>query len=175
MDDFLGGRDDWSLAGCSVAAALDVVGARSTLLLLREASLGTTRFSDFATRAGLSEPMTARRLKDLVAEGLLDRHAYQEPGSRARDEYRLTTKGEALVPVLMALRQWGDRYASPDAGPTLRVQHARCGAELHVEVRCATGHRVGLTEAEVRPGPGLSTTADFPVVQSGLRSPERNP
>jgi DNA-binding HxlR family transcriptional regulator len=155
VDDFLGERDTWTSEGCSIAGALDLVGARSTLLLLREASLGTTRFGDFVSRVGLSEPMAARRLKDLVGEGLLERRSYREPGSRAREEYRLTVKGQALVPVLMALRQWGDEYASPEAGPTLRMAHADCGAELRVEVRCAAGHRVGRGEVEVTPGPGL--------------------
>ena len=159
MSDLAAERADWSTDGCSIAATLDLVGARSTMLLMREASLGTTRFSDFAVRAQLSEPMTARRLKDLVATGLLERHTYREPGSRGRDEYRLTAKGRDLVPALMALRQWGDRYASPEAGPTLAVDHADCGAPVQVELRCTEGHRVGPGEVEVSPGPGLVRTS----------------
>lgn len=154
MDDVQEDDGDWPAGGCSIASTLDVVGARSTLLLLREASLGTTRFGDFVAGAQLSEPMTARRLKGLVADGLLERKSYREPGSRVRDEYLLTEKGLDLMPVLMALRQWGDRYASPPAGPALLIRHAGCGARVRAEVRCEAGHPVGLGEAEVVQGPG---------------------
>ncbi|MEU6203079.1 helix-turn-helix domain-containing protein [Micromonospora musae] len=155
MTDLLADRDGWLMTNCSIARTLDVVGNRSTLLLLREASLGTRRFDDFAARVGISEPVAAARLKQLVADGLLERRPYQEPGKRTRDEYVLTDKGAQLVPVLVALRQWGDAWAADEAGPSVRLEHHDCGAEVHAVLRCAGGHDVEPDELDVRPGPGL--------------------
>src|SRR3954469_19321890 len=110
-------RSGWTASRCSVAKALDVLGARSAFLILREAFYGTTRFDDFAQRVGLSESVTAARLRELVGEGLLEREAYQEPGQRTRHRYRLTEKGADLLPVLVALMRWGDRWVDDDGGP----------------------------------------------------------
>ncbi|MBQ1043033.1 MULTISPECIES: winged helix-turn-helix transcriptional regulator [unclassified Micromonospora] len=155
MTDLLAQRDSWSTANCSIARALEVVGNRTTLLLLREASFGTRRFDDFARRVGVSEPVAATRLKQLVADGLLDRRPYREPGQRTRDEYVLTAKGSDLIPVLVALRQWGDTYAADEAGPAVRVAHDECGAAVHARLRCDAGHDVPPSELAVLPGPGL--------------------
>ncbi|MCO7221019.1 helix-turn-helix domain-containing protein [Klenkia sp. PcliD-1-E] len=134
---------------CPVAATLDLVGSRSSLLLMREAALGTRRFADFAVRTGLSEPMTARRLAELVDAGLLARADYREPGQRVRQEYRLTSSGVDFLPVITALRQWGDAHADVPGGRPLRVDHAGCGAEVVAEVRCTAGHAVPPAEAVV--------------------------
>ncbi|MET7750338.1 helix-turn-helix domain-containing protein [Micromonospora sp. NPDC005367] len=159
MTDLLANRDAWLMTNCSIARALDVVGNRSTLLLLREASLGTRRFDDFAARVGISEPVAAARLKQLVADGLLERRPYQEPGKRTRDEYVLTEKGAQLIPVLAALRQWGDTWAADPAGPSVWLAHHDCGAEVHAVLRCAAGHDVEPDGLDVRPGPGLILAA----------------
>ncbi|MGW5671677.1 winged helix-turn-helix transcriptional regulator [Micromonospora sp. NPDC003776] len=153
MTYLLAQRDTWSTANCSIARALDVVGNRTTLLLLREASFGTRRFDDFARRAGVSEPVAAARLKQLVADGLLERRPYRQPGQRTRDEYQLTPKGRDLLPVLAALRQWGDAYAVDE--PSVRVTHHDCGAPVQVALRCAAGHDVPPGEVDALPGPGL--------------------
>ncbi|PGH44683.1 transcriptional regulator [Micromonospora sp. WMMA1996] len=158
MTDFLAQRDSWSTANCSIARALEVVGNRTTLLLLREASFGTRRFDDFARRVGVSEPVAATRLKQLVADGLLDRRPYREPGQRTRDEYVLTAKGRDLLPVLVALRQWGDAYAADEVGPSVLVTHHDCGADVHARLRCDAGHDVPADELAVLPGPGLRTS-----------------
>ncbi|MDG4800674.1 helix-turn-helix domain-containing protein [Micromonospora sp. WMMD980] len=158
MTDLLARRDSWSTANCSIARAIEVVGNRTTLLLLREALFGTRRFDDFARRVGVSEPVAATRLKQLVADGLLDRRPYREPGRRTRDEYVLTAKGRDLLPVLAALRQWGDAYAADEAGPSVRVTHHDCGADVHARLRCDAGHDVPPGELTVLPGPGLRTS-----------------
>ncbi|WP_200207058.1 winged helix-turn-helix transcriptional regulator [Micromonospora coerulea] len=155
MTDLLAQRDSWQNSNCSIARAVEVVGNRSTLLLLREASFGTRRFDDFARRVGISEPVAAARLKQLVADGLLERRPYREPGQRTRDEYQLTRKGQELLPALTALRQWGDAWAADDAGPSVRVEHQDCGAAVHARLRCDAGHDVPPAEIDVRPGPGL--------------------
>src|SRR5436305_13087412 len=102
-------RDGWTADRCTIAKTLDVITTRSAFLLLREAFYGTTRFAEFAERAGLSEPVTAARLKELVGAGLLEREDYREPGERTRQCYGLTDKGADLFPALAALMQWGDR------------------------------------------------------------------
>ncbi|MGH2884257.1 MAG: winged helix-turn-helix transcriptional regulator, partial [Solirubrobacteraceae bacterium] len=82
-----------------MAKALQVLSTRSALLIMREAFYGTTRFDDFAERVGISQPVAAARLRELVDEGLLEREDYREPGQRTRQRYRLTEKGADLFPA----------------------------------------------------------------------------
>jgi DNA-binding HxlR family transcriptional regulator len=145
-------RERWSAVDrCSIGKALDVVRTRSAFLVMREAFYGTTRFDDFAERVGLSDPVTASRLKELVDEGLLEREDYREPGSRTRKAYRLTDQGADLFPVLVALMEWGDRWENDGGGVELR--HRDCGARAHIELRCEQGHTLesGDLELAVRP------------------------
>ena len=146
--------DTWSRDNCSVLRTLELLGARSTLLMLREAFLGTRRFDDFARRVGVTESVAAARLRDLVAHGLLERHPYQEPGQRTRHEYRLTAKGRDLLPVVLALMTWGDTYLADPGGPPLVITHEGCGEPVRAEARCAAGHRVRADEAHPHAGPG---------------------
>jgi DNA-binding HxlR family transcriptional regulator len=139
-------RQGWTAEGCPIAGAIDVVGARSAFLLLREAFYGTTRFADFAERVGISEPVAAARLGELVTDGLLQRTPYREPGQRTRSAYRLTDKGAAFFPVLAALMEWGDTWL-PRAG--VELQHHDCGSAVHTELRCGHGHRVEVGELDL--------------------------
>jgi len=134
-------RGAWMAGECSLARALDVVSTRSAFLLLREAFYGTARFDDFAERAGISEPVAAARLRELVDAGLLTREQYREPGQRSRLAYRLTEKGADLFPALAALMQWGDKWLSASGGP-IELRHRDCGEPVAVELRCAAGHPV---------------------------------
>jgi DNA-binding HxlR family transcriptional regulator len=135
-------RSGWTANRCSVAKALDVVRTRSALLILREAFYGATRFDQFAERAQLSDPVTADRLRELVDEGILEREPYREPGQRTRQMYRLTEKGADLLPVLVALMQWGDRWLQ-DAGPPVQLMHEDCGGRITAQLRCEHDHVVG--------------------------------
>jgi DNA-binding HxlR family transcriptional regulator len=139
-------RQGWVAANCPIDRALGVVGTRSALLLMREAFYGTTRFADFAERAGISEPVAAERLRDLVEQGLIEREPYREPGQRTRMQYRLTQRGEELFPVLVALMQWGDRWLGP-AGVELR--HRGCGQAVTAALRCSEGHEPELGEVDL--------------------------
>lgn len=139
-------RAGWEARGCTIAQAMDVVGTRSAFLLIREAFYGTTRFDEFAQRVGISEPVAAARLKELVELGLLQRHPYQEPGQRTRLEYRLTEMGVDLFPALVALYQWGDRWLTP-AG--VELQHHDCGAQVHAELRCEQGHPLSVGDVDL--------------------------
>lgn len=148
-------RENWSTENCSIARTMKVVGTRAAVLILREAFFGTSRFDDFARRVGISEPAAAARLKELAAEGVLERVPYQEPGQRTRFEYRLTPKGLALQPLISAMRQWGDEWASDPAGPPVRVVHRDCGAPVRVKLRCEAGHDVATGQLEYEAGSGL--------------------
>ncbi|HZZ55771.1 MAG TPA: helix-turn-helix domain-containing protein [Trebonia sp.] len=139
-------RGGWEASDCAIARAMDVVGTRSAFLLMREAFYGTTRFDEFAQRAGISEPVAAARLKELVDLGLLDRHPYQEPGRRTRLEYRLTDMGVDLFPALVALHRWGDRWLTP-AG--VEMQHRECGAPVRAELRCEKGHPLTIGDVDL--------------------------
>ena len=101
----------WSVGNaCSVAKLLDLLSTKTVFLAVRESLFGTTRFEDFVERIGTSAPAVSRALKQLEASGLMVRVPYQEPGKRARDEYRLTAAGEDLLPVHLAMSQWGDKH-----------------------------------------------------------------
>jgi len=141
-------RAGWTATECSMARALDVVSTRSAFLLLREAFYGTSRFDDFAERAGISEPVAAARLRELVAAGLLTREEYREPGQRSRLAYRLTEQGADLFPVLAALMRWGDRWLNASGGP-IGLRHRDCGEPVELELRCAAGHRISPGELDL--------------------------
>ena len=141
-------RGAWTADRCTIAAALEVIPTRSAFLILREAFYGTTRFDDFAERVGISEPVAAARLRELVDNGLLERQDYREPGQRTRQRYRLTEKGADLFPTLVALMQWGDRWLDERGGP-VELRHRDCGEPVAVELRCAAGHDVGPDELDL--------------------------
>lgn len=105
--------------GCPVARALDVVGDWWTLLIIRDAFAGVTRFGDFQKHLGVAKNILATRLKDMVEQGLL-----QTSEVGARSEYQLTDKGRALMPVLVTLAQWGGAHA------TRTGRRARAGCAL---------------------------------------------
>jgi len=143
----------WSAQNCSVARTLDVVGEKWTLLVLREAFFGIRRFEDMRARTAIPRQVLSVRLARLVAEGILCRESYQEQGQRQRHEYRLTSKGVDLYPVLLALKSFGDRYLADPEGPSVELSHRGCGAPVEQELRCLAGHD-HLHARDVRPGPG---------------------
>lgn len=129
---------------CPIDRAMKVVGSRSTMLLMREASYGTTRFDVFVARSGMTEAVTAKRLRELVDVGLLSRVPYREPGQRTRHEYLLTESGRDLMPAVFALGQWGNKHLPRDGSP--RMSHHECDAPVRVEFRCTEDHTVELDE-----------------------------
>ena len=134
---------------------MGVLGERWTLVVLREVFCGVRRFEEMRVRTGIPRQVLTDRLAKLVAHGLLRRVPYQEPGARMREEYRLTPKGFDLYPVLVALREWGDRYLADPEGPPLMTAHRDCGAQVHTVLRCADGHELAVPREVVpRPGPG---------------------
>jgi DNA-binding HxlR family transcriptional regulator len=152
-------RDSWSADACSIRRALEIAGTRSALIILREAFYGTTRFDDFAERAGVSEPVAAARLRELVDGGLLEREPYRTAGQRTRMAYRLTDKGAGLFPALVALMQWGDRWLAPD-GPPVVLRHDGCEEPVRAELRCRAGHQ--LSEQDIHLASGRRPRAADP-------------
>ena len=148
----------YSAENCSIRRTLDVVGEKWTLLVLRDAFHGVRRFDDFHRRIGCARNLLAARLATLVEHGILERHGYREPGSRPRSEYRLTDKGRELLPALVALLQWGDRWTADPEGAAVELRHDGCGAAIGAELRCAHGHGP-LSAREVTPEPGPGAIA----------------
>ncbi len=131
--------------GCSVRKTLDALGPLSSLLVLRDAAEGVKRFEDFVTSTGLNEATVAARLKRLHGLGILSKTPYVEAGKRPRDEYVLTEVGYELVPVVVALMQWGDRYR-PDEGPMRAVDRTSGDG---VSLRYVTGAGRVVSEQDV--------------------------
>ncbi len=153
-------RSRYSAENCSVGRALDVVGRKWTLLVLREAFYGARRFEEFHDALGCARNLLADRLSTLVDEGVLQRGTYQQPGQRGREEYRLTEKGRQLFPVVVALMEWGDRFMADPDGPPVEVHHRECGARVHAILACDDGHlHLGARDTDPRPGPGAVVRA----------------
>lgn len=149
----LSDRDSWRATNCSIDKTMGVVGTRSAVLILREAFYGTTRFDDFAQRVGITPAVAATRLKDLVAAGILVRSPYRDPGSRTRHEYHLTDRGRELLPVLLALQQWGDRNLQ-DQGPDVDVVD-ESGSPVRVAVIDSAGKELTPEQLHVRASASL--------------------
>jgi DNA-binding HxlR family transcriptional regulator len=120
---------------CSVARALSVVGERWTLLILRDAFLGTRRFEQFQHNLGITRHRLSERLSKLVEHGVLVKVPYCE--HPPRHEYRLTRKGLGLYPVLMSLARWGDDWMADDEGVPLEYIHRSCGKPTRPVLACS--------------------------------------
>ncbi|MER5915288.1 helix-turn-helix domain-containing protein [Streptomyces sp. NPDC001982] len=147
------------LGNCSVAATLGLIGERWTLLILREVFAGLHRFDEIAEHLGVSRRVLTERLGQLVDAGLLERRSYQEAGRRARQEYHLTSPAHDLQWILAALLQYGDTHLGGPEGPPTLLNHAGCGGQVHVELRCSCGQEVSSSEVEPITGPGAVSTS----------------
>ncbi|HEV3328790.1 MAG TPA: helix-turn-helix domain-containing protein [Acidimicrobiales bacterium] len=145
-------RKSFSDMDCSVAQCLEVVGEWWSMLIVRDAFFGVTRFDDFQRSLGISRNVLRQRLEHLVAAGILKKVPYSEHPPRS--EYRLTDKGRDLWSVLTAMRQWGDRYASPN-GKRIELVHKGCGATTDVAYVCEScGELVTARDVLAVDGPG---------------------
>jgi DNA-binding HxlR family transcriptional regulator len=152
--------NDYSTQTCSIAGALEVVGERWSLLIVRDVFLGLRRFDQIQANLGIARNVLQARLTRLVEQGVLERRLYQE--RPPRHEYRLTEKGLDLWPTVVALMQWGDRHATPAGGPPVLLEHRGCGGAVDQHRICAKcGARLSVRDAHALPGPGAS--ADHPL------------
>ncbi|WP_437126489.1 winged helix-turn-helix transcriptional regulator [Nocardia mangyaensis] len=149
MDGPLADLSAWDTTGCSIARAMDLIGTRSAMLILREAYYGTRRFDGFARRVGITDAAAAGQLRKLTEAGLLEKQPYQEEGKRTRNEYVLTQMGRDLLPAVVALWQWGDKYLQPGPPPLLRVD-ADTDTPVTVDLRTPDGTEVPLERLKVR-------------------------
>jgi DNA-binding HxlR family transcriptional regulator len=120
---------------CSVARALSIVGERWTLLILRDAFLGTRRFDQFQSNLGVTRHRLSERLGKLVEQDVLVKVPYQD--RPLRHEYRLTRKGLGLYPVMMSLAHWGDEWMDKGQGAPLDYVHDRCGHKTRPTLMCS--------------------------------------
>ena len=155
---------DYERQDCSLARALEVVGERWSLLIVRDAFYGVTRFTDFLTHLDVPRAVLTARLRALVEAGVLDKRGA---------EYVLTGKGRELWPVLHGLARWGERYFSA-AGPSRLFLHASCGTRVEPDGTCpACGRVIPPAELETRPGPGHDPGRRGDPVSQALRRPHR--
>jgi DNA-binding HxlR family transcriptional regulator len=145
-------RKSFSHMHCSLAQCLEIVGEWWSLLIVRDALLGVTRFDEFQRRLGISRSILTQRLTTLVDAGVLSKHPYSEHPPRYA--YQLTDKGRDLWPVITTMRQWGDKYAAPDGRP-LELVHKNCGEITTAVLTCsACGEPLGPRDVRSVPGPG---------------------
>src|SRR5260370_2385524 len=126
---------DYDSENCTIGAALAIVGEKWTFLVLREAFNGVRRFDDIRRRTEAPRQILSDRLARLVAQGLLRKVPYREAGQRARSEYRLTEKGLALYPLIVALLEWGNTYAVTPEGPLWPLTHPYFGPPRPLQPR----------------------------------------
>ncbi len=140
---------------CSIARALEVVGERWSLLIVRDALLGLRRFDEFQDSLGIARNVLTDRLTKLVDHGIFERVPYQDRPPRY--EYRLTSAGQQLSTALLALMHWGDRHLAGEDGPPRLVEHAGCGGSVVEQLACsACGQTLTPEQLRTRPGPAFA-------------------
>ena len=141
-------RSDLPSQSCTVARAVAQVGDEWTLLIVREMFLGTRRFDEFLRLTGMSSHLLSQRLKKLEAQGSIRRERYSE--RPPRHEYRLTGKGRELWTVIIALKQWGDRWLGAQDTP-VQIVHKICGQITKPQMTCPDcGEPIDAHDAEAR-------------------------
>jgi len=149
---------DYPGLDCSVAKALEVIGERWSLLIVRAVMHGNRRFGEMQESLGIARNVLSARLQRLVDEEILERRAYQE--SPPRYEYFLTQKGLDLWPALIALLNWGDRYSPSLEGPRRLIVHKECGGTVSERGICEScGKLLTARDAKQVPGPGAKAPA----------------
>ena len=146
---------DYPDQDCSAAYALELIGERWTLLVIRDIFAGFRRFDEIQQDLGVARNVLAGRLQRLVDDGILERRPYSD--TPPRYEYFLTEKGIDLWPILVAMMRWGDRHADWTDGPPLVVRHKDCGGEMDDHFICERcGERLRARDAFAAPGPGAT-------------------
>ncbi len=144
-------RTDVGTSCCPVARSLSHVGEWWSILILRDAMIGLTRFDEFEKSLGIAPNMLTRRLASLVEAGLLERVQYQDRPPRY--EYFLTEAGKAFRPVLLAFVEWGSRYFAPE-GRSVQLVERATGRPVRVGmVDLDTGKPVDARDYVIEPGP----------------------
>ena len=135
-------------SSCAVSRSLSVLGERWTLLILRLAFEGETRFESFRSNLGVAPDVLTDRLNTLVDNGIMTKQMYQEPGSRARYEYHLTPAGRELHVVIAGLQQWGDVHLPWEGEPTVVRQRHDNAKPVRVAFVDGSGREVPLDQVD---------------------------
>lgn len=144
---------DFATMQCSIARTLDAIGDRWSLLILRDAFYGVRRFEDFREDLGVARNILTDRLQKLVAHGVLDRVQYEDKPPRF--EYRLTDKGRDLLPVVLTMMRWGNKWTQAEKGP-VTLTHTTCGHEAEPLVTCShCGEELRRRDLRLEPLPDI--------------------
>ncbi len=146
-------RADFSDLACSVARTLEVVGDRWSLLVIRDAFYGLRRFDEFQRDLGVARNVLSSRLGKLVDAEILQKVQYED--RPARFEYHLTDKGRELLPVILTMMAWGDKWEAGGTGAPVKLHHLPCDThDVHAEVTCSDcGEELRLTDLVTDPIP----------------------
>lgn len=136
------------LARCNLARAVEEIGDRWSLLILRSAFYGLRRFGDFQTELSIPRTVLSGRLKRFVSAGIMEVRQYREAGQRPRPEYFLTQKGADLAITMIALNQWGDKWLGDEPAAPLTFLHRDTGAPLVAALTDNPDHRIPMSQAK---------------------------
>lgn len=142
---------------CSLARTWGIIGEPWTPLILRDLALGLRRFEDIRADLGIARNVLADRLQTLAQAGIVERQQY-ESANRPRFEYVLSKKGKELVPIIMAITQWGDRWTTDGAEPPVVFHHQGCGERSTAQIVCdSCGEELRADDLQLLAGPGSKT------------------
>ena len=149
------GRKRFDAMNCGIAQALEVIGDWWTLLIIRDAFFGARRFGDFERSLGIAKNILTQRLVHLVEHGVFERRDVGTDGEHY--EYRLTAKGEALLPILAALRQWSDEWVFGAGNEPMIVKDRRTGRRVKkLQLTRSDGRPARWQDLTIEPGPGAT-------------------
>jgi DNA-binding HxlR family transcriptional regulator len=162
--------NQYATQSCPLARALELVGERWTLLIVRDLFFGVHRFSELVTHLDIPRAVLSARLAALEEQGVVERRPYRAD----RAEFHLTARGRELWPVLHGLMEWGERVSPAPGGPRRLFFHAACGSELTAAGDCSACEVTPeAAEVETRPGPGRDPARRHDRVSLALREPHR--
>ena len=154
---------------CSLARGLEMIGDWWSPLIVRDLFLEVRRFDELVEDLGISRNLLTMRLRSLVENGVVERAAYRQ--RPIRYEYRLTEAGRDLVPAILALTAWGDRWARPREGSPILFVHKACGHRFRPQVTCsACGEAIAAAAVKAVPGPGGAAKRGTKLVAQRLRA-----
>lgn len=167
---FMALAQNYDQQDCPVARALELVGERWTMLIIRDCFLGVSRFNDFLDHLDIPKATLSSRLAKLVDSGVLKRKEHRT----GQSHYILTKQGEALWPILYGLAAWGEAHHAPRRGPRRIFSHAICSTVLDSSGACP---RCKITPAAsdvvIQPGPGAIPNFRDDAIERALQKPHR--
>ncbi len=148
-------RNNISSLNCSIANALNLIGEWWTILILREAFFGSCRFEEFQQHLGIARNILTARLSKLCDSGILVRVPVKEGAKR--HEYKLTAMGRDLLPVLIVLTQWGDRWLQEaDGAPVIFIDRSTGKEIVDIRILSEGGRELKARDLALLPGPGAT-------------------